>query len=1159
MNRFIYFKRSVLYLLWVLMPVVALAQQGYSKPSDEEQKLSPSSPTLVDILKDMEARYGVLFTFRNSTVENKPGKLYNRASGLEKALAEVLTPEGLKFRKVDNIYVIYSASEKEHVREVKREVRRKELGQLWAANGTSNHPASRIEKLNMLMNPVEIAVEGKVTNELGEPMPGVNVVVKGTTTGTTTDSEGNYKLSAPEDGVMVFSFIGYTTREIAVDGRARVDLSLVPDTMTLSEIVVLGYGSVERKDLIGSVGIASQKDFGNVVVSNAQQLIQGKVSGVQVINADGLPGSNVKITVRGTGTFTNADPLYVIDGIQGNVNQFNAISPYDIETVTVLKDASSTAIYGANAANGVIIVTTKKARAGTPRVTYNGYYGVARPWKTLDMMNAEQYLDLVTDITGNNLTPKLQSDYVRVDRTDWQEAIFRTAQLTEHNIGLSGGSEKVLYNVSTTYTNQDGIMEDFNFERLNLRIGLEENVGKRFRFGQVLNFRYTVRSGNTAGFTEALRMPPYSPIYDPNNLGGFARVTSVDDLNDSGNPLTGVFLSEKRDRDLLSFGQFFGEVEIFRDLRFRSQVSIEFNNASGYGYTQANANGNLVNPNGIDEYYSWGINPLLENYFSYNKNFGLHHVDVTLGNTYRKGSIGRSVNLTGSNFPNDDLKNITAAPSSRISGGSVYQVAQLSYFARVNYTFNDRYLLTASVRRDGSHVFSDGNRFGNFPSVGIGWKINEEGFMQVFQGVSQLKLRASYGKSGNSSIPQLLSSVWKGESNNIVYSLGPDKAYVQGSTINSFVNPGNQWETTKQFDVGIDAGFLDDRILFSIGYYNRKNEGLLTYVPVPLSTGIGGPYDNPGNILKNTASASNKGFELSLGYRGKIADFSYNIDLNAAHNINKVVDLGEGSPFQRGSVNGGNLATRTDEGYPIGSFYGFVVDHVAVDQSDVDAYNQRARQTTGNADAVYQEDLLPGDIIFKDISGDGMVTSEDQTFLGSPIPKWNYGGNLTFGYKHLDLMFSFYGISGVSIWNDLKYWTEGTTRPFNSSADIVSRWRTEGDVSEYPKAGQHATGSQNLRPSDRYVENGSYLRLRNVTLGYTFPLSNMGILSRTFSSLRLYATAQNLLTITKYKGYDPEIGAQDSNSQESFLFARGIDGGQYPQPRSFMLGVQVGF
>jgi TonB-linked SusC/RagA family outer membrane protein len=1004
----------------------------------------------------------------------------------------------------------------------------------------------------------EITVRGIVRDENGGVMPGVNVVVKGSSNGTSTDANGLYTINAPEDAVLIFSFIGYNTQEIAINNRSNIDLTLAPDTRMLNEVVVLGYGTVEKKDLIGSVGIANAKDFGNVAVSSAQQLIQGKIAGVQVINSGGLPGSDVKITVRGTGTFTNADPLYVIDGIQGNPEQFNAISPYDIESVTVLKDASSTAIYGANAANGVVIVTTKKAKAGTTKVTYNGYYGVAQPSKKLDMMNATQYLDLVKDITNNNLTSKLQSPDVLVDRTDWQDAIFRTAKITEHNIGISGGTEKVLFNASTTYTDQDGIMEAYNFKRLNFRLGLEEKLGKRFEFGQTINFRYTVKSGNTADFIQALRMPTYSPIYDPTNLGGFAKVTSVDDLNDTFNPLTAVNLTERRDRDFQTFGQFYGQVEILKGLRFRSQVSLQFDNNTGYNYTRAYINGNLTIPNGTDEYYGNGINPLLENYFSYTKQFGVHRIDATLGNTYRKGAMGRSVRLSGSNFPNDDLKNVIAAPTSRISGGYVSQSSLLSYFARVNYTLMDKYLLTASVRRDGSYVFSRDNRFGNFPSVGLGWKISEEDFMKTISSVSQLKLRASYGKSGNSNIPMLVPSVWKGEGNNIVYSLGNGKTYAQGATVNSAVNPNNQWETTKQFDIGLDLGLFEDRLTFEFGYYDRKNEGLLTYVPLPLSTGIGGPYDIVGNILKNTATASNKGFEASIGYQGSGGSFRYSINFNTAYNVNKVIDLGEGSAFQRGSVAGSYLATKTDEGQPIGSFFGYVVDHVAIDQADVDAYNQRSKDVTGLPGAVYEADLLPGDIIFRDLDGDGQLTSKDQTFIGSPIPKWNYGGNINLGFKQFDLMVSLYGIGGVQVWNDLKYHTEGTTRPFNASADLLSRWRTEGDVSEYPKAGQHATGSQNLRPSDRFVENGSYLRFRNVTLGYSVPVATLGSVGKTFSSLRVYATAQNLLTVTKYKGYDPEIGGQDT-SAESFLFARGIDGGQYPQPRSFMLGVQVGF
>lgn len=994
-------------------------------------------------------------------------------------------------------------------------------------------------------------ITGQVTSaDDAGPIPGVSLIIKGTSVGTTTDALGNFSISAASGDVIQFSFIGYLTQEIPVTNQTTLAIALKADVRELSEVVVVGYGVVEKQNLIGSVGLATKKDFGEVPATNAQQLIQGKISGVQVVNSSGLPGGGVRIAVRGAGSFTSIDPLYVIDGIQGNASLFNSISQYDIESITVLKDAASTAIYGANAANGVVIVTTKKAKSDAVRITYNGYYGVAQPWKKLDMMNAEQYLDLVKDITNNNLSAKLKSEYVTEDRTDWQDEIFRTAALTEHSVGLSGGTDKVLYQASTTYTNQDGIMEAYNYKRIIVRLGLEEKIGNWLRLGQAINYQYNMSSGNTASFTEALRMPTYSPVYDPANLGGFAKVTSADDLNDTFNPLTSVRLSERKSRNSLTFGQFFGEASILPGLKFRTQLSIDLSNSSSYNYRQANANGNLVNPNSIEESYGYYINPLIENYFTYAKTIGAHSFDVLVGNTYRNGSQTRSINVRGTNFPNDDLKTVLAAPGSSITGGSIAQYSSLSYFARANYTLMNKYLLTASFRRDGSYVFSKNNRFGNFPSVGLAWKINEESFMSSVSAVSQLKLRGSYGITGNSSAPLQFSSIWKGQSNNIVYSFGDAKNYVQGATVNSSFDPNIQWETTKQFDIGIDVGLMEDRFLLSVGYYNRRNEDLLTYVPIPLSSGVGGPFDNPGSILKNTATASNKGVEVDVSFQGRAGAFRYSIGANMAYNTNEVISLGEGAEFQRGGVTGGNLVTKTAKGEPIGSFFGFVTDHVAIDKADIESYNVIARSVTGNPAAVYENGLLPGDIIFRDLNGDGVLTDKDKTFLGSPIPKWNFGSNLNLGYKNFDLMASVYGIAGVSVWNDLTYWTEGTTRPFNSSTAIVIRWKTEGDISEYPKAGQNATASRNLRASDRFLEDGSYLRLRSLTLGYNVPMKG---LSKFVSSLRVYVTGQNLFTVTNYKGYDPEIVGQD------FLFDRGIDRGQYPQPKTYMLGVQVSF
>lgn len=1007
-------------------------------------------------------------------------------------------------------------------------------------------------------------VSGRVvSSDDNAGLPGVNIVIKGSSVGTTTDTDGRYSIPAKSDDILVFTFIGYADQEVVPGARTVIDIVLQPEIGQLDEIVVVGYGVVQKKDLIGAVGTASKKDFGDVAVTNASQLVQGKISGVQVINNNGLPGSDAKIVIRGTGSFTNTNPLYVIDGIQGGQNEFNAIAPYDIESITILKDAASTAIYGANAANGVVIVTTKKAKSGTPTITYNGFVGFAEPWKQLDLMNARQYNELVRDIQDSRaeaLTPKLESDYVLTDRTDWQDAIYRKGMVTEHNIGISGGSEKSTYSVSTTYSNQDGILEDFNFKRLNFRFALEQKVGKRFKFGESYTMRYSIRNGVTPSFTDALRMPTYSPIFDETNLGGYARVTSNDDLNDAFNPLTRVGLTDSKNRDYLNYIQLFGEVEILKGLTFRSQFSISIRNYNSYAYTSANKNGNLTNPNSIVENYETSISPLLENYFSYNKSFGIHQVNFTLGNTYIHGGSGRNVELSGSGFPNDQLKNIWVAPTSRISGGSGFiQTAGISYFARANYTLLDKYIVTASFRRDGSPNFPAGNKFGNFPGIGLGWKISDEAFMSGVSWLSQLKLRGSWGITGNSNIPQQYASVWKGQSNNIVYSLGGNENYVQGSTINSTYDPTLRWEQTVQTDVGLDIGLLEDRLNFSVGYYNRDNNDLLLNVPVRLSSGLGGPYDNVGSVLRNGASAVNKGFEISAELVGQTGDFRYNIGGNFSQNTNTVTSMGgiDDLSITSGGINGSNNATRTEIGQPIGSFYGYRVDHVAVSQAEVDSYNAKAIELTGDPAALYQPSLKPGDILFRDLNGDGVITDQDREFLGSPIPKIQYGGNITLGWKNFDFMASIFGVAGVKIWNDNNYWLEGTSRPFNSSADLNSRWKQEGDISDFPRAGQNATSNLNLRPSDRWVKDGAFMRLRNVTLGYALPKS---ILGSNLSNVRFYITAQNLVTITKYDGYDPELGNGNNSSDDSrFIFSRGIDSGNYPQPRTYMVGVQVGF
>ncbi len=941
------------------------------------------------------------------------------------------------------------------------------------------------------------------------------------------------------------------------------NLSLATDVKTLQEVQVnIGYGSVARRDAVGALAVAGRKEFGDVNVQNISQLLQGKISGVQVVNDDGLPGSNTRIVVRGTGSFTNADPLYVIDNIQTGSGEFNALNPNDIENITVLKDAASIAIYGAKGANGVVLVTTKRAKAGTPKVTYNGYIGVSQPWKKLDILNAAQYIDLVKDIAVSQQTTlpaKLGTADVLTDRTNWQDAIYRSGQRQEHYLNINGGTDKVTYQASLGYTNQDAILIGRNFQRSNVRFGLEEKLGRtnRVRLGQTVNFRYQVQAGNPPSFIDALRMPPYAPIYDPANLGGYSKVTTINDLNDAYNPLTGVNLNESRYRDIQTYAQVYGEVDVIRGLTFRTQASFTFAANSGYSYTQANQNGNLTNANGVTEYYGYGITPLVENTLTFAREFGgIHSLNVVVGNTYKKGVLYRNVSLTGSDFPNDDIKNILVAPKSSITGGSAGQDAFLSYFGRVQYQLLNKYLLTASLRRDRSPAFPN-NPSAYFPAVGVAWKLHEESFLKNISFISELKLRASWGKAGNDNIGYFRTStnIWKGQGNNIVYSLGPDKGYVQGSTVNAAVNPTIQWEETTQTDVGLDLGMLNNKLAVTFDYYNRLNNGLLTNVYIPLSTGYGGPYDRTGTIPTNAGSAFNRGLELAVNYQGNIQAFQFSMGINGAYNKNQVSSLGTegGIPIVAGGFDGVSSITRTAPGQPIGAFYGYVVDHVARDKADVTKYG-----VDKDGNSTYQDKLLPGDIIFRDLNGDGKVDEKDQTYLGSPIPSYTYGANLNAGYKGFDFMLSFQGVAGVQIVNALKYWTEGTTRPFNSSAILLNRWRKEGDVTSLPRAGQNANGNLNLRPSDRFVENGAYTRIRNITVGYRLPATLLSkITNNTLSSLRVYATGQNLFTFTKYSGYDPEISTKDGYG--NFLFERGIDHGQYPQPCTFIFGLQVGF
>ncbi|TLV02529.1 SusC/RagA family TonB-linked outer membrane protein [Dyadobacter luticola] len=1124
----------------------------------------PEAQKLRDVLLELGRKYQVNIVFEEATVQGItiPAAPESNTGKLEKRLEGLLNPNQLEFKKSGrDTYLI-----------VKKPVRKTAYEEEKPATPGSEEamlPAPTIPaevRFSPQRQVVEIPVKGRVLDSKGDGLPGVSIVVRGTNRGVISDNAGNYTVSVDHaNAVLIFSFVGFTSQEIPVGNRSTIDITLAENVNALEEFVVVGYGEQSRKDLVGAVGVVSRKSFGDVGVSNTSQLLQGKVAGVQVINNSGVPGSGAQIVVRGTGSFTNSAPLYVIDGIQSDATMFNSLSPYDIESISVLKDASSVAIYGAQGANGVVVVTTRLPKTGKPKITYNGYVGFSRPWKQFDMLNAQQYTDLVKEWYtnyGQPLPPRLATPEANITQTDWQKEMFRTGKISEHHINIGGGTEHVTYSFSTGYTKQQSQVVDMSFTRANFRFNLEEFVGKRIKLGQQLNIRYQVTDGNVANILNGLRMPPYISVLDPTNpLGGYGIATSAKDGNDSQNPLIVPSLYDTKNRNLNNYLQLYGELEILDGLKFRTQFGGTYNFNQNYSYNPTYAGNQLVTQSQISEGYGFNLSYILENYFTYNKQFKNHGITITAGNSYRDGYLSRSVNLVGSNFANEEIHQIGVAKTVNFSSGLANSNARfISYFARVNYNFKEKYILTLTGRRDATSLFSKDNRVGYFPSAGLGWRVSDEEFMKSVDFISDLKLRASWGKTGNSNINgfSYQSTVWTGSGNSVVYPLGPGETLNNGATVAVPSTPNLKWEETSTLDFGLDASFFKKKLTLSAGYYNRLNKDLLVQVPLPLSTGYGGVAGASSSQLINAASAFNRGFELTVGYNGNTdKGLTYSINLNGSFNKNQVRSLGTQNavPIIDGAFYSVPAMSRTEVGQPIGAFYGYVYDHVAIDNADVEKYNALARSASGNADAVYQAGLLPGDRIFKDVNGDGQVTDADQTFLGSPIPKFTYGVDINLNYKNFDLMATLQGLAGVDIINGTKYYLEGIALPFNTKTTVLDRWQNPGDVTDIARAGQNYGTAANLRNSSWYVENGAYARIRNLTLGYTVPGTKIKPFTGSIlSSLRVYVTAQNLMTFTKYSGYDPEV-----TGSGNFIFGRGIDTGQVPQPRTIMFGLQAGF
>lgn len=1111
----------------VFFSLLFAAQLSASVYSQQTRlKVDFNQATIKDVLAEIESQTGMTFFYSGNVLDvDQTVTLNSRSMSLEDMFIIIQEQTGLSFSIVrDQILVKQST---------------------LATQGN--------------VQDGKIKVSGKVTDSTGASLPGVSVVVKGTTNGMITDVDGKYSfVNIPSNGILIFSFVGMRTLEITVDNQPTINVTMEDEVMGVDEVVVIGYTSTSRKNVASSVASVSNKDIVGLSTSDARQVLQGKMAGVQVVNNNGDPGAGARIFIRGIGTFSNPDPLYVIDGIQGG--DINTIQTQEIESITVLKDASTTAIYGSAAANGVVVITTKNGRKGNVKVEYDGSAGLASVTKRYDMLNAAQYVDLVADIqhaSGLELTDKLKSDYVRVDRTDWQDASFRNAFVTDHNIRISGGGENVDYSFSSGYQNQESTVIDQNFQRLTMGVKMNEKLfNNRVRLGQHLRVRNDVKKGNITD--PALGMPPYLEIYNPDNLGGYSTCDRVTDLNSSNNPYDDVYNNPAENRDLSVNIELTGEIDLLRGLMFKTQGRLTGGNYHNYQWSYPSKGGNFQRlVSSIDEDYSYSYSAFLENLFTYNNTFGDHMVSALIGNSWAPSQIYRAIGVGGSDYTSDAIMNVALANSNSINSASVNSgKSRLSYFGRLGYTFKDRYVLNATVRRDASSVFGANNRWGTFYGLGAAWTISDEEFMKHVAEISNLKLRISYGKTGNDNIPGFLTSstVWKGTGNNIVYSFGDGLDFHYGATVNSIANPDLKWEETTQLDIGFDMGFLNNRLNLVVDYYKRSNEDLLIETQLPSSTGLGLASENATQWV-NAASMKNTGVEFAMNYSDNSKAFKWDISLNATYSANEVTALGTVGdiPISKGEwLNGTGNSTRTDIGHPLGAYYGYMVDHVAVSQAEVDQLNARAVSASNGEVAEYKANLKPGDFIWKDVDGNGYVDTNDRTYIGDPSPKWQYGGMFNASYKNFDFQLQFHGLADVDVVSGIRYGIEGMSRPLNSTTNTLRRWKQDGDVTDMPAAGQNS--GSNLVFSDWYVEKGDYLRVKNVTLGYTLPKY---MFKNIFTKVRVYLAAQNVLTLTGYSGYDPEISAFEPSGV--YMFSRGIDVSQRPNPSIYRFGIQLNF
>lgn len=1089
---------------FLLMVCVFCSYAGNAHSQNAKVSIRMNNVKLDKILNEIENQTDYLFIYNNQVDINKITSVKVKNEAVAQVLDRILSGTGINY-ELEGTHIILTT---EAIKDLHAQQQAK-------------------------------TVTGTVTDVSGEPIIGANIRIKGTTTGTITDIDGNFSIEAEPQSVIEVSYIGYLTQETVINNQKSIRFLLKEDTKTLDEVVVIGYGVQKKADLTGSVANINTEKLNTQSNANIGQALQGKIAGVDIVSQGGAPGSGTRIMVRGIGTLNNASPLYIVDGMY--MNSIDHINPNDIASIDVLKDASSAAIYGSRAANGVIIVTTKEGSntEGKPIIDLSVNLGISTASKFLDMLDAKGWAEVTTIARQAIGKPALDmaTDLANKPDNDWQDIMFRPALMQNYNLSVKGGGKYSTYYTGLGYFNQDGIVKGTNYQRYNIQ---SKNDYKRGIFSAgtnlIISFSHDkplhqeLRGGMIGTILQSV---PTLEKYDDTREGGYGG--TYGDVVNIPHPLAIIDdnIMDRYNENVKIFANLYAQIELFKGLKYKLNLTPDFSFERYKNYLNKYDFGLATNSiTQLTERQRRRRNILVENLLTFDRTFGEHKISALAGYTYQDSRF-RHIQAYGEGLP-QGLEEIDAATTNRSNEGNSWRSVLTSILGRVFYSYQNKYLFTATIRRDGSSKFGKNNRYGYFPSFSLGWNVAEEKFMENVHWLDQLKLRGGYGVLGNQEIDnyQYSSTITTG----INYPDG-NGGLLQGAFPKNFANPDIKWEETAMTNVGIDFMAFNNRLSLTADYYVKNTKDILLTVPIPISSG------GANDPIRNAGKIRNNGFEFNLGWMDQPnPDISYGINLIGSFNKNKVIAMGsESGSIKGGSTNQNITTSETKAGYPIGGYWLISTAGYFNSQEEVDAYAKDGKKIQPAAE--------PDDIKFVDANNDGVINDDDRVFQGSPFPDFTFALNGNMRYKNFDLSIGLQGVLGNKIYNATRQTLEDVTKGSNFLASCLDYWTPENKNASHPRLTWDDPNRNTRAESDRYLENGSYLRLRSVQLGYTFPQTWF---KGAIQHARVYINAENLFTITSYSGYSPDVNADNANY-------RGFDNFIYPTNRTFMLGLNVTF